>query len=189
MDNSETPTPNNWNLREFTGIGYDKGGSKLRQITWMLISGTVFTRWWCPASVRVAILRRFGARIGDGVLIRHRVQIHWPWKLSIGDGTWIGENTWILNLEDVQIGNNVCISQSVFICTGSHDRKSPTFEFDNAPILIEDNVWIAAQATVLRGVTIGARSTVGARVLVVKDLAQESIVTAPIGILHKEETI
>ena len=149
-------------LSRFAGDGYDVGRSKLWQVAWLTVQTTVFMRWWMPARARVAILRFFGASIGDNVLIRHRVRIHWPWKLTVGDNSWIGEGAWLLNLEPITIGKNVCISQDAFICTGSHDRRSATFEFDNAPILVEDGAWIAARATVLRGTRVGAGVTVGA---------------------------
>ena len=149
-------------LAGFTGAGYEVGRGKVVQASWLLISGAVFTRWWCPAKLRIAILRAFGARVGSNVLVRHRVRIHWPWKLEIGDGTWIGEGAWLLNLESIRIGANVCVSQEALICTGSHDLHSPTFEFDNAPIVIEDGVWIATRAVVLRGVTVPAGMTVHA---------------------------
>jgi putative colanic acid biosynthesis acetyltransferase WcaF len=148
-------------------------------VTWLTVSGLVFTRWWCPAKVRVALLRAFGATVGDGVLVRHRVRVHWPWKLTIGDDTWIGEDAWILNLEPVTLGSDVCISQGVLLCTGSHDRQSPTFEFDNAPIRVEDGAWLAARSTVLRGVTVGAGATVGACALVARDVPPGATVLAP----------
>lgn len=149
-------------LSGFTAQGYDIGRNKLVQILWLTVSGTVVTRWWCPAGLRVAILRAFGANIGEDVLIRHRVRIHWPWKLTVGDSSWIGEGSWLLNLEHITIGRSVCVSQDAFLCTGSHDRESPTFEYDNAPIAIEDGVWIAARVVVLRGVRIGRGATIGA---------------------------
>lgn len=176
---TDAPGPVRHNLRGFTGAGYDKGRSSAWQAAWMLVSGLIVTRWWCPAPLRNRILRAFGATIGDGVLIRHRVRIHWPWKLTVGDGSWIGEDTWILNLEPVTVGSDVCISQGVLLCTGSHLRRSPTFEFDNAPIVIENGAWVAARATILRGCTIGADSVVGATALVVSDVAPGSIVLAP----------
>ncbi|CAN5418024.1 hypothetical protein BH10ACT10_BH10ACT10_01760 [soil metagenome] len=138
-------------------------------------------RWWMPAVGRVAILRAFGADIGEGVLVRHRVRIHWPWKLSVGNNSWIGEGVWILNLEPVSIGADVCISQDVLLCTGSHDRRSPTFEFDNGPISIGSRSWIAARATVLRGVTIGEDVTIGASTLVRKDVPAHSTLPARLG--------
>ncbi len=168
-------------LAGFTGKGYDKGRGVAIQILWLLASTTFFVRWWCPNRVRIRTLRVFGARIGNGVLVRHGVKIHWPWKLTIDDNSWIGEGAWILNLEPVEIGRNVCISQDVLLCSGSHDRRSPTFEFDNGPIRIGDQVWVATRATVLRGVEIGQHSTIGACALVTSDVPPGSTVLSARG--------
>ena len=166
-----------WRLADFKGTGYDKGRSRHVQALWMATSGIIMN-WWFPPKARLVVLRMFGAEIADGVLIRHRVRIHWPWKLSVGADSWIGEGTWILNLEPVTIGSNVCVSQDVFLCTGSHDRRSPSFEFDNGPIALKDGAWVAARATVLRGVTVGERSVVGATALVIKDVAADTTILA-----------
>ena len=166
-------------LAGFTGAGYERGRPVPVQVAWMLVSGLVVMRWWCPARVRVAVLRAFGARIGQGVLIRHGVRIHWPWKLTVGDNSWIGEGAYLLNLEPISIGSDVCISQQAMLCTGSHDLRSPTFEYDNGPIVIEDGAWVAARATVLRGVTIGAGAVVGATALATKDVPPGAVVLAP----------
>jgi len=167
-------------LSRFSGAGYSIGRSRPVQILWLFISGAIFMRWWCPARVRVAVLRLFGAQIGTGVLVRHRVRVHWPWKLAIGDHSWIGEGTWILNLEHVTIGRQVCISQEVLLCTGSHDRRSPTFEFDNGPIVVEDGAWVAARATVLRGVTVGRGATITAAAVAARDVpAGSTLRSAP----------
>lgn len=168
-----------WRLADFTGVGYDKGRSPAWQVAWLVVSGTVFTRWWCPARLRVAILRAFGATIGEGVLVRHRVRVHWPWKLTIGDHSWVGEEAWLLNLEPIVIGSDVCVSQGALLCTGSHDRHSPSFEFDNAPVRVEDGAWVAVRATVLRGVTVGAGAVVGAGALVTRDVPAGAVVLAP----------
>ncbi|MBZ5734918.1 hypothetical protein K8Z61_10460 [Nocardioides sp. TRM66260-LWL] len=165
-------------LAGFTGAGYEIGRPRWVQAAWLLASGVV-QQWWVPARVRIAVLRAFGATIGDGVLIRHRVRVHWPWRLTVGDHSWIGEGAWLLNLEPIRIGAQVCVSQDVLLCTGSHDRRSPTFEFDNAPIVLEDGCWVAARATVLRGVTIGAGATVGATALVTRDVPAGATVLAP----------
>jgi carbonic anhydrase/acetyltransferase-like protein (isoleucine patch superfamily) len=79
---------------------------------------------------RPATLRAIGATIGQGVLIRHRVRIHWPWKLTIGDHSWVGEGAWLLTLEPIHIGRNACVAEDALLYTGSHDRRSKTFEFD-----------------------------------------------------------
>ena len=149
------------------------------QALWVAVSTLVFTQVWCPNRLRCAILRWFGAEIGKGVLIKHRVTVQWPWKLSIGDNSWIGTGTELYNIDDIVIGSDVCISQHVYLCTGSHDRRSPTFEFDNGPIVIENGAWLCARTTVLRGVTIGANSVVGATSLVSRDVPPDSIVRPP----------
>ena len=169
------------NLRDFTGAGYDKGRGPLWQVAWLAVQQLLLQHWFCPAGVRTRVLRAFGATIGEGVLVRHRVRIHWPWKLTLEDDVWIGEGAWILNLEPVTIGSNTCVSQDVFLCTGSHQFDSDTFEFDNAPITIGSRCWIAARATILRGVTVGDDSLVGACALVVKDVPPGSRITAPQG--------
>ena len=166
-------------LAGFTGAGYDKGRGIAWQAAWQLASSLLVMPWFVPPKVRVTVLRAFGARIGQGVNLRSGVRVHWPWKLAIGDDSWIGERVWILNLEPVTIGSDVCVSQGVFLCTGSHDRRSPTFEFDNAPITIDDGAWIAARATVLRGVRVGRDALVGATALVTSDVQPESVVLAP----------
>lgn len=170
---------NSFMLAGFSGKGYDRGRGIVTQILWLMLSRAIIMKWWCPNRVRITLLRLFGAQIGSGTLVRHEVKIHWPWKLEIGNHTWIGESAWILNLEPVKIGSNTCISQGVLLCTGSHDRRSPTFEFDNAPITIGDSVWIAARATILRGVNISDGATIGATALVTRDVPAGSTVLSP----------
>jgi putative colanic acid biosynthesis acetyltransferase WcaF len=141
-------------LTAFTGAGYDKGRGLLWQAAWFAVMNLVFSAWWLPARVRPAVLRTFGAQVGTGVLIRHRVRVQWPWKLSIGDNCWIGEGAWLLNLERITIDHDVCVSQEALLCTGSHRHDDPAFEFDNAPIHVGAGAWIAARAVVLRGCTV-----------------------------------
>jgi len=159
---------------------YDKGRGFPAQALWAAVSTLIFTRLWCPNRLRCAILRWFGAQVGTGVLIRHRVNVQWPWKLSIGNDSWVAAGVDLYNIDDIVIGSDVCISQYVYLCTGSHDRRSPTFEYDNGPIVIENGVWLCARSTVLRGVTVGANSVVGATSLVSADIPPNSIVRPPL---------
>jgi putative colanic acid biosynthesis acetyltransferase WcaF len=161
------------------GLPYDKGRGFAAQALWVAVSTLVFTQVWCPNRLRCALLRWFGAEIGDGVLIRHRVTVQWPWKLSIGDNSWIGTGAELYNVENIIIGSDVAISQHAYLCTGSHDLRSPTFEFDNGSIIVEDGVWVCARTTVLRGVTIGANSVIGATSLISRDVKPDSIVRPP----------
>jgi putative colanic acid biosynthesis acetyltransferase WcaF len=169
----------NRSLAARRGRPYDKGRGLASQVAWVAVSSLIFTRVWCPNRLRCAILRWFGAQVGSGVLIRHRVKIQWPWNLCIGNDSWVGTDADLYNLDRIVIGSDVCISQYVYLCTGSHDHRSPTFEFDNGPIAIDDGVWVCAGATVLRGVTIGANSVIGATALVTRDVPANSMVRAP----------
>lgn len=157
-------------LTEFRGVGYDKVRSVIWQAAWFATQNLLFSAWWFPPRLRPALLRAFGATIGSDVFIRHRVRVLWPWKLTIASSTWIGEGAWLLNLEPIVIGSNVCVSQETFLCTGGHDHDSPTFEYDNGPITVRDGAWIAAQALVLRGVTVGANALIGTRAVVSHDV-------------------
>jgi putative colanic acid biosynthesis acetyltransferase WcaF len=153
---------NDRNLRTFTGVGYDKGRSKAWQILWFAVMNVAFMKWWMPMRYRPAILRAFGAQVGERVRIRQNVRVLWPWKLSIGDDSWIGEGVWLLNLEQITIEHDACLSQEAFLCTGSHDHRDSAFEFDNGPIHIGAGAWIAARATVLRGSMVKEGVVVGA---------------------------
>lgn len=169
------------NLAKFTGRGYDIGRGMPWRVAWFATQHVVFKSWWCPLRVRPAILRAFGAEIGRGVRIRTGVRVHWPWKLSVGDHTWIGEGAWLLNLEPITLGSNVCISQEALLCAGSHDRRSDTFEFDNGPISVADGAWVAARAVVLRGVSLGEMAVVGAGAVVAADVPAGAVVRGPAG--------
>lgn len=166
-------------LASFTGRGYDKGAGLAKCAAWAVAGQAVTKSILTPPRLRVAVLRAFGASIEPGVLIRHDVRIHWPWKLRVGADSWIGVGAWILNLEPVTIGRNVCISQEAMLCTGSHDAEDPAFEFDNAAIVVEDGAWVATRATVLRGVRVGADAVVGAQALVVRDVPAGARMVAP----------
>lgn len=176
LSRSEPKSTRPQDLDAFRGDGYEKGRGLVTQILWFWTQNVIFRKWWLPHQLRPHILRLFGAEVGRKVLIRHDVRVHWPWKLSIGDSSWIGEGAWLMTLEPIAIGRNVCISQEARIVSGSHDHRSPTFEFDNGMVIIEDNCWIATGACVLRGVRIGAGTVVAGRSLLSKSAPPNSMV-------------
>lgn len=169
-------------LASFTGRGYDKGASLPKVALWVTLGDAVVRSILCPPRLRARVLRAFGADIAPGVLIRHDVRVHWPWKLTVGADSWIGVGAWILNLEQVTIGANAVVSQQAMLCTGSHHAHDPAFEFDNAPVTVGDGAWVAVRATVLRGVTVGEGAVVGAGALVVKDVPPGERVVAPVAV-------
>ncbi len=143
--------------------GLDRGRPKLVEAIWYLLKCVFFLSplpW--PSSFKCALLRIFGAAIGRRVRIKPRVNIHFPWKLVVGDYSWIGEEVFILNFEPVTIGAHCCISQRAFLCTGNHDYRQADMPYRNHPITIGDGAWIGAQAFLAADVKIGVETVVAA---------------------------
>lgn len=109
------------------------------------------------------LLRSFGARIGKKVKLRPSVHIQFPWKVSIDDYSWIGDQVVLYSLGNINIGKNVVVSQKSYLCTGSHDYTDPNFSIFAKPITIEDDCWLATDVFVSPGVTVRNGTVVGAR--------------------------
>lgn len=165
-------------LEGYTVGAFDRGATRRREALWVLVKCLFFLHAFpLPSELRVALLRAFGAKIGRGVILRSRLNVTYPWRLTIGDHVWLGEEVLILSLAQVTIESNVCISQRAFLCTGSHDFRSPGFDLITKPILIREGSWITAQAFVAPGVTIGPGSMVGAGAVVLRDVAPRAVVS------------
>ncbi len=134
---------------------FDRGRSFLIVILWFIVSHLIVNTWLPGSAHRIFLLRLFGAKIGVGVVIKNGVNIKFPWRLQIGNYSWIGEGVWIDNLDVVVVGSNSCISQGVYLCTGSHDWSADNFSLRTKSIKIGDGVWICAKAIVGPGVKIG----------------------------------
>jgi putative colanic acid biosynthesis acetyltransferase WcaF len=143
--------------------------------------------WWIVQSLffrtspqflygyRRFILRAFGAKIGKKVIIRPSVKITYPWKISIGDYSWIGDDVNLYSLGEIEIGRNVVISQKSYLCTGSHDYLKINFPIFSNKIIIEDECWLAADVFVAPGITIQKATVVGARSSVYKNLPSNKV--------------
>ena len=149
----------------------DIGAWKGKQFLWYFTNVLFFKN---PLNIfsglKVFLLKLFGARIGKGVIIKPGVNIKYPWKLSIGSNSWIGESVWIDNLSDVFIGRNVTLSQGALLLTGSHDHTKEAFDFISFPIILEDGVWIGSKAIVFGGVTCQTHSVLGMNSVAEKNL-------------------
>ena len=153
-----------------------KPGNKIKIFFWYFINILFFKNSLNPSSkLKVSILRLFGAKIGKQVLLKPSISIKYPWKLFIGDHSWVGEHVWIDNLEDVIIGNNVCISQGAMLLTGNHDYKKNTFDLITGKIILEDGVWIGAQSVVCPNVTCKSHSILSVNSTATKNLDAYSI--------------
>ncbi|UBF27989.1 WcaF family extracellular polysaccharide biosynthesis acetyltransferase [Kovacikia minuta CCNUW1] len=143
-------------LDRYTLGTYTPGAPFWKQLLWYFGGDLLIRSRWFPLSAfKVWILRCFGAQVGQQVRIKPGVRIKFPWKLSIGDHVWIGENAWIDNVDRVTIESHVCISQNVYLCTGNHDWSHPDFKLVPDSIWIETGSWIAANAVIGPGVKVG----------------------------------
>jgi len=157
-------------LSRFNNSWYQPG-SFFWRILWFikgrLIVNTYFP--W-PMWVKRLVLRFFGAKLGRGVVIKPKVNIKYPWFLTVGDHVWIGEQVWIDNLAPVTVGSHVAISQGAMLLTGNHDYKKESFDLIARPIVIEDGAWIGAQAIVCPGVRVGSHAVLAVGSVATKDL-------------------
>jgi putative colanic acid biosynthesis acetyltransferase WcaF len=151
--------------------GFVLGRPKLVFILWYLVKCLFFLSplpW--PSRFKTFLLRAFGAQIGANVYFKPRLNIHFPWKLTVGDHTWVGEEVEIYNFEPVIIGSHCCISQRAFLCAGNHDFRDLAMNYRNAPITIASGVWIGACSFVGPGVTVGSEAVVTVGSVVTKNL-------------------
>ena len=119
-----------------------------------------------PSRLKAFLLKCFGAKIGRNVVFKPRINIHFPWKLEVGDNSWLGEEVMILNFEKITIGANVCISQRAFLCGGNHDYNKPSMPYRNGPITLNDGCWIGACGFIAPNVTVGIDSVITAASIV-----------------------
>lgn len=137
-------------LSQYDNSWYNPGKGMIVRSIWYVVNALFFISPFLPVSfIKVRLLRLFGARIGKGVVIKPRVNIKYPWNLSIGDYSWIGEGVWIDNLTKVDIGPHCCLSQGAMLLCGNHDYSKTTFDLRIGPIVLEEGVWIGANSIVV----------------------------------------
>lgn len=138
-------------LSKFNNSWYNPGRGFIIRALWYFTNVCFITSPHPFSFLRIFLLRLFGAEIGKGVVIKPSVNVKYPWRLKIGNHVWIGERVWIDCLDDISIGDNVCISQGALLLSGNHNYKKTAFDLMVAPIKIDDGVWIGAKAIVTGG--------------------------------------
>ncbi len=157
-------TPAWVDLRQYDQSEFDRGRPGWFILLWWLVQAIVFPLTLHPMNgIRCWVLRLFGAQIGTGVIIRPTARFTYPWKVQIGDYSWIGDDVVLYSLDHIEMGQHCVISQNSYLCTGSHDISDPAFGLKTAPIQIENGVWVATDCFVAPGVQIGANAVIGAR--------------------------
>lgn len=152
--------------------------NKIRRAIWNItylilfrpFSLRIFKKW------RIFILRIFGAKVSWSSMINSSVKIWAPWNLEVGDYSCLGQRVNCYNQGLVSLKNNVTVSQDCSLCASSHDYTSKYHTLFLSPIVINDKAWIAAEAFVGPGVSIGEGSVIGARSSVFKDVASWVVV-------------
>lgn len=142
-------------LDQFSSGDFDRGASRLQEAAWIIVSALLFSTWIPGSGWRCSLLRLFGGSIGTKVVIKPGVKIKFPWRLIIGDFSWIGERVWIDNLGEVSIGAHACLSQGTYLCTGSHDWSSEGFDLMVRPISVGDHAWLGAFSMLAPGTEVG----------------------------------
>lgn len=142
-----------------------------KRIIWYVVNRTIFRIFAGRIfrTFRNRLLQLFGATIDEDALVYASCRIFAPWNLKLGRAC-IGPNTQLYNKTSLIIGNDCVISQGSYLCTASHNISSKMLPLITKPIVIEDNVWIAADAFIGMGVTIAEGAVIGARAAVFKDV-------------------
>lgn len=158
-------------LRKYDQSWYDRGKPGWFVLLWWFVQAVTFPLTPQPLyGVRRLILRLFGGKVGKGVLIRPTARFTYPWKIAIGDYSWIGDDVVLYSLDRIEIGQHCVISQKSYLCTGSHDIQDPTFGLKTASIRIGNGAWVAADCFIAPGVDVGANAVIGARSSVFEDM-------------------
>lgn len=159
--------PSNWS----------RGKNFFSEIIWQICFKSLICSPFPGTNWRKLILIVFGAKIGTGVRLSPGLKVKLPWRLSIGDYSWIGEDAWIDNIDFVIIGNNVCISQGVYFCTGNHDFKNENFNLICEAIYVDSESWVGAKSIIGPGNKIGKGSVIKMGSIISRDIPPQSLIS------------
>ena len=178
-------------LSQYSPGKFERGAGLFKEGLWLIASLLLFRL--CPFSFSAPkriVLGWFGARIGRNVTIKPQVKITFPWKLTTGDNVWLGEECWLLNLERITLGNNVCVSQRRLSLHGQSQLQAlSTFDLITKPIQVGDGAWIGAGAWVGPGVEMGTGSVLAAGSVTTKNLESGGIYRGNPAVLVKPRVI
>jgi putative colanic acid biosynthesis acetyltransferase WcaF len=148
---------------------------KVQIYLWAIVELLLVTNaWQVSSALRIRALRLFGAEIGDGVIFRPRTRVKFPWKLHIGDRSWIGEGVWFHNQDHVFVGSDVVISQETFLTTGSHAHRRD-MALITRPVRIADGAWVTARCIVLGGANVGTSALIAPGTVVSGNVPENTI--------------
>lgn len=141
-------------------------------VTWAV------TASWTPVPLHVwrrMVLKAFGAKVSPSARVYPGVKIWYPPNLTLGNHAVIGPGVILYDMDRMEIGDYAIVSQRAHLCGGTHDPDDPHFQLQPKPIVIGAKAWVAAEAFVGPGVTLGEGAVLGARGCAFKDLAPWTI--------------
>ena len=173
----------------FNNRWYKPGRNVVVRALWHIFNSLLLMSF-IPGSVwRSGLLRLFGAQIGRGVVIKPRVNVKYPWNLSIGKNSWLGEGVWIDNLGKVNIGSHCCISQGAMLLCGNHNYRKPSFDLMVGDITLENGVWVGARSMVCPGVVCHSHAVLSAGSIATADLEAYNIYSGNPAVAVRERNI
>jgi len=147
--------------------------NRIARLLWEVINSILFKYSPKPFhSWRSFLLKLFGATVGSNVHVYPKVNIWAPWNLALGDECGIANGVTLYSQGKISIGKRAVISQGAHLVAGTHDYTDPGFPLITGTINIGNYAWIAAEAFVHPGITIGIGCVVGARSVVTKDMPE-----------------
>ena len=127
------------------------------------------------------LLRCFGAKVGGGAHPYPRVRIWAPWNLTMREDSCLADDVDCYCVAPVVLGRHSTVSQYSYLCTASHDIRDPAMPLVAGPIELKEDAWVAADAFVGPGVTIGNGAVVAARATVMRDVPAWTVVAGTPG--------
>ena len=138
---------------------------------------------------RRLVLRAFGAQVGRGARVHGSAAVWLPANLTLGDNALIGPGVRLYNQGQISIGARSVISQRAHICASTHDVRDPLFQLVLRPVQIGAQCWVAAEAFVGPGVTMGDRAVLGARAALFGNATADGIYAGNPAVFVKERQL
>ncbi len=173
----QTQTANPMQTRPAWTRAHPTRRMQLGRLAWSIVERTFYrSSFHTWNSWRAMLLRLFGAKIGRQCVLRRTSKVFYPWLLTMGNNSTLGDLAQVYNLGQVTIEDWVTVSQEAYICAGSHDYRVKGMPLVVAPVIIKSQSWICARAFVSPGITIGQGAIVAAAAVATHDVPDWTIV-------------
>lgn len=130
------------------------------------------------AGEMLALLGQLLGAVGEGCWIEPPLYVNWGSRIALGDHVYANTGLTVIDDTFVTIGSHVMLGPRVTISAASHpvdpELRRQAYQYD-LPVVLEENVWVGAGATILPGATIGKNSVIGAGSVVDRDIPPDVV--------------